>query len=1116
MTVPSTLRSILPGLAVVALAAPSLSGCASGCGDQDEDFPRIGERVDPDDDTADDDTSTPAPPVPPVIEVVAVNPAQPPFAGTLTLTYRLTDADSSSFRVATTFGVDGAASTFLPASLTNATQPPNIVAVDNVDGAPPIDGYEGELVWDTVTDIPTATASGVLQLCPIDGEGNEGACVLWPEDANLVVQNTLESGLGAFCQPGHLEYMTWLTGDAIVPLSDESCLNYKDSNPEQPDDFSAQFMLVLVNPNDAPVGFQISQSEEPPIPEPSSSAATRAQRPTTPQRIQRKARMFQSGACVPALSDADLHADPVNFYFRTDISLYTEDNERLTRAANLRALGEHVAVYVDEETPIDIDTDCADPQNAIQHSPVGPAFGFNNCALEEVVEVFDANIYPTVTNLYGEPSDVDQDCRVTVFLSHRLNGLTETNASTNDDTFIVKSFVEPEVDLWLNDSVVNPGSNQAEMLYVFAPDPVALWSGHAVQLEDYLNYDLAGRLAVSLADLVQYGAHREVTDRPLDPSSPDDLAHPAAEADWLNDGLSLLAADLTGFGATVYPDAWIYMDRSYLLPLVSNNTLESFQDRGGQYLFARYLYDLLGPAAVTDLVNAETTGVDSITALIADEAPSFDDFLLQWAIAMTVSGRDQGDVNHTPLVPDTEVPNYKVSSTVVVANPEAPQPGELYGANGFQQGYNIRGFNRTYVDGTNPLGPVELSALLYKTENLDPLVLHPQAPFFGHVQGDFSVLTILVSGLEQETNYLYIQAEGGRDLIGAVVRVEDTRPKNQRLILEGVDGPILTTVVDLGELDVNGAERNVIGRVDGPNALDVNSSLDAPEPGDDDSAGGPPQGDDDDDDAAGDDDDDSAAEETGVNDVDRFGFRISGQAQLVGIWLDRRFSNVEGAAGLADPFLAVVRAEDVPDIFDYDQWNFGPGAPISGPYVCADPDLFLFPIELMDWTYAQGVLIPEPSVEGFDNFMSDLAAPPGPQPLFTCEFDHDQNGIADSEEPSPQTLAEQIGLRQFRNLSANSAAYQGTFELLPPPYTLDVTEPYFGASFIDYDSNEDPDDDLATAYPFANIGGRAVDQGEEAVWLGMLPPGDYVILVGGASGAEGPYDLSIRVVTNAP
>ena len=76
----------------------------------------------------------------------------------------------------------------------------------------------------------------------------------------------------------------------------------------------------------------------------------------------------------------------------------------------------------------------------------------------------------------------------------------------------------------------------------------------------------------------------------------------------------------------------------------------------------------------------------------------------------------------------------------------------------------------------------------------------------------------------------------------------------------------------------------------------------------------------------------------------------------------------------------------------------------------------------------------------------------------------------------------------------------------------DVSEPWWGEMMIDIDSNEEPDDDFATAIPAYNLGGRSALTGEEAVWMGTLPPGDYIIIVGGDAGATGPYDLSVRLI----
>ncbi|HCP48348.1 MAG TPA: hypothetical protein DIU15_20085 [Deltaproteobacteria bacterium] len=814
-----------------------------------------------------------------------------------------------------------------------------------------------------------------------------------------------------------------------------------------------------------------------------------------------------------------LHIDSRNFYFREDI---TEESGRTTRGATLRALGDHIAIYVDNETPIDTDLDCDDPDNEIQASDL-PAEGFNNCHLEQVVDVFEQNIYPNLTTLFGEAADVNQDCVLTVLISHRMNGLTLTNGDPSDDARVVKSFTEPGIDLWERNVSLNPGSNEQDILFLYAPDPLGFWSDQQVSLDGYLNFEVAGRLAMAFQDLISYTAKREVEDELLDPASPDDIGRPPTEDDWLKDAMGLLAADITGFGAISYTDAWEYMDSSYLLTLISNNTLEDFGDRGGQYLFARYLHDLYGDDIIWQIVHSEdaegeqlldqggspTRGTETIAALT--EVDEFAEFALQWAGAMAVSGKtnDAGG----QLVFDSVLPNYKTSSTVIVENPAEPEPGELWGANGFQLGFNVHGYNRTHYGGTSPTGPVEDESVLIKTENLDPLLFHPLTDFYGSMAGNFGVATVIVSGLQQAENSLLLETQAGEELLGYVVRLTDYQPSNPPLTLEDVDGAKITTVRYLGELDPQGSERYVIGRIDPAEDLDVTEPVEPPEGDDDDDDDSAAAGDDGggvarDDDDAGDgggagDDDDSATEEMeyDIRDTDRYGFSLSSTTTM-GIWVDRRVSTLEGAAALADSWVAVALQSDVPDSADYSMWNFGPN-PSDG--ICSDPTLFYYPLIMPTWVAAQGNLKSDPVVGTFE---PKVGSDPG---SIACEYDHDQDGLADVDEAQPGNLQAQILQRQAENLAANPNFYLSSFGSLPdfPP----ITEPFWDARFIDVDSNEVPDDAFASAFMADNIGGRAVEGGEEAVWRGTLPPGDYIILVGGVGETGGTYDLSVRVLT---
>jgi len=1099
-------RILVSLLSVLLLAVGLfLSGC-QGCGGLVDPFPRGG--PDDDDDTTDDDDNDDDDSTVlggPLLEVTSVAPDfrdGETVGETVHVGFVVNDSDSSGYTVEVTFSTEGASGVFNITTLLGEDD--NLISAEP---GLPVENHANSLAWDAGTDLVGLIDGLVLKLCPFDNDGNSGACVLVEAEEKIIVG---PGDGGAFCQEGHLEITEWSNGEVVVPLSDGNCLNYQISDPAAADDYSAQFLVILVNPTPEDVVFTISPISPPDglgddddsavgddddsaVGDDDDSALPPPPRSGPPPAI-------PGLNCTPDVTVADIHNNNLNFEIRQSIGV---DSNRQSHGANLYALGEHVALYVDDETPINWDADCSDPNNAVEESDL-PAFGFDNCDLDEVVDTIDNNIWPTLTALYGMPSDVDGNCRVTIFLSHRLNRLTSTNGDEADDVLLVKSFAEPDIDLWGSDLTLNPDSNEQEVIYLYAPDPVGFW-GEQVALDDYLNFDVGGRVAVALQDLISYANHREVEKVLLDPANPEHVDNPPAEEDWLNDAMGLLAADLTGFGAIAYPDAWIYMDRSHLLKLQVDNTLEDFRDRGGQYLFVRYLHDLYGDAMIPAIIGAESQGADSVMEVAIDFL-TFGDLVMSWATAMAVSGR-QNPIGGQ-LVPDSVVPNFHTSSTVVVADPENPQPGELYAANGYQLGFNVRGDNRIYSGGASASGPEEIEELLVKTGNLDTMIFHPQTDFFGKVSGSYGVVAVLVGGLEQEINYLKIETVSSADLLATVIRVDNANPHAPSLTLEDVDGAKITTVRQLGALDPSGTDRYVIGRIDPTETLNLSESAPPPNGDDDDSAGPPPlpAGSDDDDAADDDDDDDDIPFDVPVTDTDRYGFSLSSTANI-GIWIDRRISGIFGTVDLADPFFAVVPASDVPDAFDYSQWGFGP-LPSHGP--CVDPSYFSYPLTMPDWLGAQANLQSSP-------FEEDMSESPWQSWVqgnasLDCAFDHDQDGIPDVDEPSPASLMGQVLLRQAEHLILDPSYYASTFGALPG--FGDVTEPWWDIDFIDFDSNEFPDDNFATEILYLNIGGRSVELGEEAVWHGSLPPGDYIVVVGDVGGSVGPYDLTLRVLGN--
>jgi len=225
--------------------------------------------------------------------------------------------------------------------------------------------------------------------------------------------------------------------------------------------------------------------------------------------------------------------------------------------------------------------------------------------------------------------------------------------------------------------------------------------------------------------------------------------------------------------------------------------------------------------------------------------------------------------------------------------------------------------------------------------------------------------------------------------------------------------------------------------------------------------------------------------------------------------LDRRISDLAGAVELTDPFLAVALQSDVPDAFDYSQWDFGPNTGL-----CPDPgvftpgtSVFFYPIVMPDFIAAQANLISDPV---FDlSAAGDLLPDPETMGPESCQYDRDQDDVADALESLPASLGEQIFLRQLKHLQQDPAYYGTAWGQLAEP--VDATQPFWDASFIDVDSNEEPDDQVAASAPQYNIGGRSALEGEEAMWMGWLPAGQYIILVGGVE-STGSYDLSVRVL----
>jgi hypothetical protein len=727
-----------------------------------------------------------------------------------------------------------------------------------------------------------------------------------------------------------------------VDLADAS----GDSNEGQ------EFYLLLVNTGGSDVGYELRYRPGEAAARPSPAPA-RVPARVTPARVGAASGTRPARATPPPpppLEDADVGSARDEFLVRDD--LYDTESFSVVNA-RLWALGENVAIWVDEDLPIDWDVDC---DGTVDVPDRFEAYGFDNCDLSTVADIIDGNIVPNVRALYGDESDIDSDGRVSVVITPVLNAITLTSSDESDFTSVLPGYAEPSVDLQTYSSRTNPGSDEAEVVYVFAPDPYGFFNPNtAPTVEDYTSFQLAAEVARSFTTLVTY--NQKVL-----------VGESSSEEDWLNDALGSFAADYCGFGANFYEDAWDYLDAPHLAPLVRESDPGNLGTlaRGAQFLYARWLYDAAersaagsGLTLMNSIVQRADVGVDAVGAATEEVLGlTFAQSTVAWQLALLTTGQVDGD--GLPLVdPDTWAPY--ADAVIIDAPPDDPRG--FYGAHGYQSGLNILGFNRVYTGGTTTT-PEELTARAVRLGNVDTMVYAPGFEFQGFISGNYGAQVVRLVGPTFATSSLEIEATG-EGVVGMVVRWND--PTTPDWSIEDSFSAADTNAIPLPALPTDGRPIYGVGRIS-----EVGSTYVIDESGDETSAE--------------------------VVDSDRWLLdlrdRPVGTDVHVVAWLDRRFSNTSGAIGLSDPWLAIVPEEYVPL----------PTVTGTTSGACADGYAFAYPTSVLSYLYGQ-VFLSSTLVSGNEDAFDACGSSSGST---TCDEDWDRDGVLDSNEPAPTSFLGQV------------------------------------------------------------------------------------------------------------
>jgi hypothetical protein len=774
----------------------------------------------------------------------------------------------------------------------------------------------------------------------------------------------------------------------------------------------------------------------------------------------------------PSLDDTDIGLARRVFRVRRDVS---DDTECEVIDATLWALGEHAAIWVDGDVPIDRYYDCSDLEGGGFEESDYDAHGFDNCDLETIVNIVDTNIVPNVTTLLGDPSDEDGNGRVSIVISPVLNAISMTSDDEDDWETLVESYTDPETDLDDFSSDENPCSDEQEVIYVYAPDPYGHFNPFAsVTVDEYTGMDLAGRVVQGMVGLVSYNQHVLVNEAD-------------AEESWVTKGIAAVVTDILGFGAIFYDDAWDYLDAPHLYSLTDGNeesseceeegdtgsaeggeeppppsksggeedTIISTSKRGAQYLFFRWLIDTYGEGVLADLVQTENTGKCNIETVTEEELK---DLAVAWQVALMVTG-EEGEEGADFV--DTETWSLFKDPTLISAPTEDPETGDYYGANGYQRGIDVAGTN-LYRDGGTTEEPSEIEENAVKLGNTDYFTYVAAIPFYGYVAGSYGAHVVRITDIPYEQATLEIQSSSS-DLKGVLIRWHD--PESVDYMVENVFSATDANNMRLPSLATDGSPITGLGTISSAGVtLSVND-------------GG----------------DEMASD---VYDTDRWLLdltdRDADEDVSVAITVDRRYENTDGDLAPFDIWAAVVPQQYIPS----------PSVDGTRRGDCEEGHDFGYPASMLEYLYYQMFLSADPGASGvtadFDPCgrvqSEDTGSTDTAWESPTCGADWDRDGVLDLDEPRPQSLLEQVMVMQC-------ALAGGDFS---------GVEAYEAEDLIDSDTLDENDDPYVDRT--RNLGGQSGESEEEAYLETSLAGGAKYVIVVGAGTETGPYELRVSQI----
>jgi hypothetical protein len=266
-------------------------------------------------------------------------------------------------------------------------------------------------------------------------------------------------------------------------------------------------------------------------------------------------------------------------------------------------------------------------RSAIYLDSLAPTGGFSPLDFQQLAARFDTVLYPLDTLAFGSPSDIDGNGVVIILMTPRVNALVgRPDCQTSIVTgYFLAADLAPATRAAFNDG---------EVFYAMVPDQNGTVScAHSGEQVKQL---VSPTFIHEFQHMISFNQHVLERQGPV-------------ETLWLNEAMSHLAEELgarhydslgadTTAGQFVFGD--LYNANQYLqdpasCAMITTTGQGELAQRGGEWLFLRYLVDQFGTATTQRLEQTALTGEANVVSAAGDTP--FATLLGRWALALYVS-----------------------------------------------------------------------------------------------------------------------------------------------------------------------------------------------------------------------------------------------------------------------------------------------------------------------------------------------------------------------------------------------------------------------------------------------------------------------------------------------